>query len=116
MIEPPPHPCDVCRGACCQSFLVPLPRDPRPDVVRFLGLRGSIERGFLRVDRACDELSDDGRCNIYDRRPQPCREYKVSGPDCRRAVDLRRTSAEAQAIFDTMEAWALRRSSHSDDS
>ena len=30
---------------------------------------------FLQFDTRCSNLLPDGRCNIYDRRPQVCRDY-----------------------------------------
>ena len=95
--------CEQCQGACCESFVVALPQDPAPDFVRWLSLRGTVTSGALRLEVPCRELAD-GRCGIWDTRPQPCRDYQVGSPACRQAIKARR-SDRADVLLDTLEEW-----------
>jgi Fe-S-cluster containining protein len=78
-------PCGTCVGCCVSAYHIPIrPQDARA--------RASIPREFLvtapgqPADHAMMKYLDDGtcpmlsagRCTIYDRRPQTCRDY-----DCR---------------------------------
>ena len=45
--------CAECRGACCESFVISLPAEPEVDVLRWLGYRGTIRNGALRLDVPC---------------------------------------------------------------
>lgn len=97
-------PCALCAGACCETFVVPLPVNPPPDAIRWLGMRGEIRNQTLRINVACCNLTDDGECGVWETRPQGCRDYKIGSPACREAV-LRLRSTTAQAILDSIEAW-----------
>ena len=46
----------------------------------------------------CRELAGDGRCSIYEDRPNVCRAYKPGGADCLDTVRRRRTVEEFYAI------------------
>lgn len=41
-----------------------------------------LGNGKVRFFHRCQHLLDDGRCNIYDKRPQMCRDF-----DCRTRAD-----------------------------
>lgn len=77
-------PCGDCIGCCVSSYPIPL----RPEDVRaraevpeqfLLGNAAPGERWLMgfREDGRCPFM-DQGRCGIYDGRPQTCRDY-----DCR---------------------------------
>lgn len=86
------HPaCELCAGACCESFAIPLPDNMEPDMARWLSLRGQIRNMRLVLEVPCENLTNAGQCGTYDTRPQPCRSYPVGGPLCRDAVARRRT-------------------------
>jgi hypothetical protein len=104
----PIAPCATCKGACCESFAIPLPPDPGPDVVRWLGYRGEIHHRALRIELPCSMLSD-GACTIWTSRPQPCRDYLVGGSACRDAIAARRPSPQREHILDILEAWLASR-------
>ena len=58
-----PLPCIECGGFCCT------------------GHRGvALDDGTILpfVDGRCPHLSDDGRCGIYETRPQGCRDFDCS--------------------------------------
>lgn len=86
------HPaCELCGGACCESFVVPVELGlVSPDTRRWLRMRGRFEAAGLRVNAACENL-EGGRCAVHASRPQVCREYEVGGVACRAAVRARRS-------------------------
>ena len=93
--------CQLCRGACCESLLLPLA--DKPALIAFYATRGAIlrvgERTALEVEARCRHLgAPEGHCTIYSSRPQPCVDYAVGSVLCRDTV-LRRRSASAEAIF-----------------
>lgn len=102
-------PCELCRGACCESFAVPLPYPAPVEFNRWAKLRGEVVGHHLRVEVPCTALTDDGACGIYKSRPQPCKDYPMGGPACRQAVRDRR-SDRADEIFASMDAWETSRS------
>lgn len=84
-------PCDLCRGACCETLVLPVELGLMSQQdKRFFRLRGDFEPGGLRVDAPCRQLTDEGRCGIYQSRPDACRTYEVGSPACRAAVRARR--------------------------
>lgn len=96
-------PCDLCAGACCETLVVPvelgmLSQQDR----RFFRLRGDFEAGGVRVDARCRALGADGRCTVYESRPEACRTYEVGSPACVAAVRARRPVHEARAILALM--------------
>ena len=93
--------CQICRGACCESLLVPLA--DKPALIEFYATRGSIlrvgERPVLEVEARCRHLgAPEGHCTIYTNRPQPCVDYAVGSALCRDTV-LRRRAEQSGAIF-----------------
>lgn len=85
--------CLTCRGACCESFALPLVdiRPPSRDALRWVALHGDTEDGWIRFDCRCTALNRGGLCAIYDTRPDVCRDYEPGCPDCYDAVRRRRT-------------------------
>lgn len=79
--------CKLCRGACCESIKLPLPADP--DVAQWLGLHGRVSSATVALECKCRALVD-GKCSIYQDRPQVCRDYAPGSPACRETVVLRR--------------------------
>ena len=41
-----------------------------------------IGNGMVKIKHRCNQLTDNGRCQIYDKRPQICRDF-----DCNTRVD-----------------------------
>lgn len=101
------HPaCAICRGACCETVVIPLP-EPRHmtrGMWELLMLRGDLTPGGggVRLDAPCRHLTRAGKCGIHDDRPQVCRDYKVGGPACRAAVRDRRPPAVVERIYERM--------------
>lgn len=104
--------CSVCRGACCESVVIPLAPMRKAcdrDDIRWLLLHGrkveSAEQGGtgghgLELEARCTKLDADGRCGIYDERPMVCRLFPAGGPDCLDTVRRRRSPEEYAQIRD----------------
>ena len=82
--------CEYCTAKCCRYLALPLPRRPKTwtefDEVRwFLShekISVFVDKGewYILVHNECQHLLHDGRCGIYEIRPQICRDYKTT--DC----------------------------------
>ena len=81
--------CDHCTAKCCRYFALPLDKpDSRQeyDYIRWFLLHERtavfVEEGdwYLLVHTSCRQLQADGRCGIYETRPQICRDYTTD--DC----------------------------------
>lgn len=100
-------PCEVCRGACCESLIVPV--SAHKDSVEFFSTRGQvftvlgIPNKFLEVQARCSHLCDRGTCSIYDTRPNQCRAYAVGSKECRLTVKRRRPE-QADQILSLIDA------------
>lgn len=82
--------CTRCKGAVCCTYLTQELKTPRSiedfDLLLWqLSHRDTQaykdEDGwFLLVNNPCRHLQPDGRCGIYERRPQVCRDHSTD--DC----------------------------------
>lgn len=81
--------CDYCTAKCCKYFALPIDTPDcwkDFDYLRWYLLHGQAsvfcegETWYLMVHTTCKHLQGDGRCGIYDTRPQICRDY--STVDC----------------------------------
>lgn len=92
-------PCQLCRGACCESIVTTA---PPTDTGFWLSLHGNtLPDGRLELPVPCHALAKCGSCTIHSMRPEHCRNFPVGGADCRATV-LRRRPAIAQDIFSAM--------------
>ncbi len=77
--------CGFCPGTKCCTYItqkIPGPRS-RDDFDHLLWQLAheniqaykDSDGWFLLINNRCTKLGDDGRCRIYDRRPQVCRDY-----------------------------------------
>lgn len=102
------HPaCAQCKGACCETLVVPIESFASPDsfdTLRWASLRGTVKNRRLRVEARCSALSECGACTIHATRPQPCRDYAVGSPGCLDAVRTRRTGNDRAAILEAIGA------------
>lgn len=73
--------CSKC-GNCCLGFHIPL-ATLSPDYRRYLSLHENCEietrdgKDYLYVKNRCKHLGEDNLCNIYDERPQVCKDAYV---------------------------------------
>jgi hypothetical protein len=93
--------CERCRGACCETITLDV-AGTNNDLLRFIELRsipqvneqGKVARNF---NVPCSMLQD-GRCAIYETRPQMCRDFIPGSAYCVTTVLSRRSAEEAAAI------------------
>ena len=71
---------DNCNGChlCCEYFLITL-TDVPDDALEFFETWGIVvddqgESKLLKIFSPCQHLTENG-CNIYEQRPQHCREW-----------------------------------------
>ena len=94
--------CEVCRGACCETIVLHV-TVPTVDMANYVQLHSvPVEGSPFVKDRVfeckCTALSSAGRCNVYQARPQVCRDYRAGGVECLRTVVSRRTKKEFALI------------------
>lgn len=91
--------CEACRGACCETILLPETLQVDPEWFEARG--GRIVPGALEIACVCPKLDTWGACSIYDERPRLCREYDLGGVHCRSAIRRLRTPLQQNAIFNS---------------
>ena len=94
-------PCDLCRGACCESIALPI-RYEDADAQRWLAYHGTETPGGIMMDCKCSKLKN-GKCSIYQTRPEVCRVFEVGSVGCLDAI-RRRRPFKAGEIIKLMEA------------
>lgn len=81
--------CNHCTAKCCRYFALPIDKPkkwPDFDYIRWYLLHERaavfVEEGewYLLVNNVCRHLRDDQLCDIYETRPQICRDYATT--DC----------------------------------
>ena len=75
--------CKAC-GKCCTYMELPVVSD-KDGYYAWLAMHDVeivFSHGLLcaRIEQPCSRLVD-GKCSIYDRRPQMCRDYKCERED-----------------------------------
>lgn len=90
--------CELCKGACCESILIPI--DPSPLTTEFYEARGSVfeihGQPYAELPARCPYLSNLGKCMTYAQRPVACSRFVVGSAMCVQAIRRRRpTQAEA---------------------
>lgn len=97
--------CEACQGACCESVTIAIPEDPPADYVRWISYRGKISNRRIHLEAQCSMLTNQGKCAIWDTRPQPCKDYVVGGMACLDAIHRRRAEDETM-LHAMLEEWA----------
>jgi Fe-S-cluster containining protein len=88
--------CELCRGACCESIILPL-TGLNDDGARWFRYHGRLIGDAVELAAKCEHLRH-GRCDCYDTRPEPCRQFTVGGELCVSTVKRRRPN-QAAAIL-----------------
>jgi Fe-S-cluster containining protein len=88
--------CELCRGACCESIILPL-AGLDDDGARWFRYHGKPMGEAVELQTRCEYLRH-GRCGCYQTRPEPCRAFSVGGELCRSTVERRRPE-QAAAIL-----------------
>ena len=96
-------PCEICRGACCESLLLPghLIVDLEWAQVRGMRLIGAGREAW-EISLPCTKLSPLGACSIYESRPKVCRDYRVGSYGCAWALERRRFHENREAVLASM--------------
>lgn len=82
-------PCHLCTARCCKYFALeinaPKKKDDYEHIRWYLmheGIAVWADQGdwYLEIRTVCKHLEPDGRCGIYETRPQICRDYGAEEP------------------------------------
>jgi len=66
--------CKDC-SKCCEDIWLPLAVTPNEDIKRWIELHDiEVKGNKARIKNKCSKLKD-GRCSIYEDRPNNCREF-----------------------------------------
>lgn len=90
--------CELCRGACCEGLRFPVTWFQSPDIETWFayhGVKDSADHIYLSCP--CCNLKD-GRCSIYDSRPEVCRMFTVGSVACRAAIHRNRLQQEKDIV------------------
>ena len=98
--------CEECRGACCETIIIPLSKDEE-DTNRWAILHGKRIGARVALNCQCSALTDQGRCSIYSDRPDMCRTYPAGGALCLETVRALRTPEDYQRIRDESDPLSL---------
>ena len=98
------HPCEICKGACCESMLFFYPSG-LPIMDEFYAARGRNhpEHQVVELETRCPNLQKSGKCGIYSCRPQVCKDYKVGSAMCLKTIAIRRPGKQGVAILAAIE-------------
>lgn len=88
--------CERCKGACCESIFIPL-KYKDEDAQRWLGFHGQEVETGISFDCKCSKLKN-GKCSIYESRPNVCKEYEPGSDACLNTI-LKRRNYIAEEIF-----------------
>lgn len=94
------NPCEICKGACCESIILPISFKDK-DAQRWLDLHGERSEMGIRLDCKCKALVD-GRCSIYDDRPEVCRVFEVGSAGCLLALNTRRDEETISRVLEAI--------------
>jgi len=90
--------CELCRGACCEGFRLPDAMFNSDDLNTWLNNHGQKEGNHIYFPCPCGHFKD-GKCLIYNFRPDVCKQFEVGGVPCRRAITRNRPRKHAEAIW-----------------
>lgn len=77
--------CEHCAAACCRYLAIPLDKptcardyDDMRWYIMHQGISVFVEEGdwYLQIQTRCKNLGNDNRCQVYETRPEICREYE----------------------------------------
>lgn len=99
------NPCDLCRGACCETLVLPATIAGYFDREWLFARGEELEDHRVVLPARCPHLTPEGRCDIYVVRPMACNAYLVGGMYCRSAVRRRRSPEKATEILEALDAY-----------
>lgn len=103
--------CSLCRGGCCENVIIQIDVRSLDDVSReFFPVRVP---GLFQVDentvgiplgKRCPQLTEEGRCSIYEQRPRRCRDYQAGSEQCFKVMLSERPQVFEQIVADAVAA------------
>ena len=92
--------CEVCRGACCESFSAEIFMSPQSkDAQRWFDLHSTPADNNKRIfECKCTQLTREGRCAIWDERPMICELFIAGSRECLETVRARRSAKDYDRI------------------
>jgi len=91
--------CRICHGACCLYLTLPVKEDEL--VYDWLKLRGEERLHGISIKCKCSKLSN-GRCTIYNERPEICRTYEVGSSSCLDAIERHHNRQTRRRIIEAI--------------
>jgi hypothetical protein len=92
--------CKLCRGACCESVMLLIDRNPL--TAEFYCARGEVfainGNPVAELPCRCPHLSNSGKCKTYASRPVACIRFEAGSTMCLAAIERRRPD-QAEAII-----------------
>lgn len=77
--------CKRCNAECCRWINIPVQLTGNEDLA-WMNARGEIVQDgkftVWRIKTECKHLSPEGLCQIYDNRPESCKNFPVEGVGC----------------------------------
>ena len=74
--------CTGCDASCCRHYkLSMIPGEALKELLSAHYDR-EVDSVFIHVYHKCEQLDENNRCKIYDKRPQTCRDY-ICTPEAR---------------------------------
>ena len=76
--------CEICGGSCCKWQLLSEGwlQNTGAKEVHYEGEQSNnVSNGFTQIDKTCSHLKN-GKCDQYEKRPQPCRNFEVGSKKC----------------------------------
>jgi Fe-S-cluster containining protein len=74
------------------------------DQKRWASMRGNLLKSGWRIRSECKNLDADGKCKIYDNRPDVCREYETGGEMCKAARRAYKDQLKREENYEKKEA------------
>lgn len=91
------HPaCAMCKGACCETIMVDQ-NQLSPDTAKWFSYHGNVWKNWVELQTPCQMLVD-GKCSIYETRPEMCKEAVVGGLACILSIRRRRPQIEKELM------------------
>jgi len=90
--------CQKCKGACCESMVLDLRKHMTTDVLKWYQYHGDLTAQGVRLHTPCSKLKD-GKCGIYEGRPEMCKRFPIGSPSCIASIKAMRNEQDGDEII-----------------